>query len=137
MVNYRALTAGDTAVVVEFGENIDRRVNAMVLALDERLSGARVEGILETVPTFRSLMVYYDPLTISQTTLVERIAGHIREMQISERPSRTWRLPVCYDPDMAPDLGDVAARTGLTTRQVIERQSGPVYHIYMLGFLPG
>ena len=137
MVDYRVLPAGDTAIVVEFGESIDRRVNAIVLALDERLGSEHHEGILETVPTFRSLMVYYDPAAISQAALAEHIAGHIRQIQVSDRPSRTWRLPVCYDSEMAPDLSDVAARAGLTTRQVIERHSGLVYHIYMLGFLPG
>jgi inhibitor of KinA len=137
MVHYRTLTAGDTAIVIEFGESIDRGVNAMVLALDERLEGERIEGIVETVPTFRSLMVYFDPLVISQAALTERIAAHISLIQVSERPSRTWRLPVCYDAEMAPDLGAVAAFAGLTTRQVIERHSGLVYHIYMLGFLPG
>jgi inhibitor of KinA len=137
MVDYRMLTAGDTAIVIEFGENIDRRVNALVLALDERLGRTQHEGILETVPTFRSLMVYYDPVAISQSAVSEHIAAHIREMEVSERPGRTWQLPVCYDAEMAPDLNEVAARAGLTTRQVIERHSGPIYHIYMLGFLPG
>ena len=137
MVDYRVLPAGDTAIVVEFGESIDRQVNAIVLALDECLGSERHEGILETVPTFRSLMVYYDPAAISQAALADHIAGHIRQIQVSNRPSRTWRLPVCYDTEMAPDLSDVAARAGLTTRQVIERHSGLVYHIYMLGFLPG
>src|SRR5215217_5253675 len=108
MIDYRTLTAGDTAIVIEFGESIDRGVNAMVLALDERLNDAQLEGIIETVPTFRSLMVYYDPLIISHAALAEHIAGHIGQIQVSERPSRTWRLPVCYDAEMAPDLGGVA-----------------------------
>jgi KipI family sensor histidine kinase inhibitor len=136
-IDYRVLPAGDTAIVIEFGEDIDRRVNAVVLALNERLAGEKHAGILETVPTFRSLMVYYDPVAISQAALAELIARHIGQIQVSERPSRTWRLPVCYDTEMAPDLSDVAARAGLTIRQAIERHSGLVYHIYMLGFLPG
>ena len=137
MGDYRVLTAGDTAIVIEFGEIIDRQVNAMVLALDESLAGERHEGILETVPTFRSLMVYYDPVAISQVALAELIARHIGRIQVSERPSRTWKLPVCYETEMAPDLSDVATRAGLTPSQVVERHSGLVYHIYMLGFLPG
>src|SRR3979411_3118912 len=84
MVDYRVLPAGDTAIVVEFGESIDRQVNAIVLALDECLGSERHEGILETVPTFRSLMVYYDPAAISQAALAEHIAAHIRQMQVSE-----------------------------------------------------
>lgn len=135
MVGYRLLPAGDTAVVVEFGETIDRRLNALVLALDDRLAGE--SWIVETVPTFRSLMVYYDPDAASQAAIAERIGWHVAQLQIVERPGRTWRLPVCYDAELAPDLNEVAARTGLTTRQVAERHSGAVYHVYMLGFLPG
>jgi inhibitor of KinA len=135
MVGYRLLPAGDTAVVVEFGDTIDRHVNALILALDYRLEGEH--WIFETVPTFRSLMVHYNPDAISQAAIAERIAWHAAQIQIVERQSRLWRLPVCYDAELAPDLSEVAARTGLTTRQVIERHSSVVYHVYMLGFLPG
>ncbi len=58
-------------------------------------------------------------------------------LRATEAAGRHWRLPVCYDASLAPDLGDVAARTGLTPAQVIERHSAPTYHVYMLGFLPG
>jgi inhibitor of KinA len=135
MVGYRLLPAGDTAVVVEFGDTIDRHVNALILALDNRLKGEH--WISETVPTFRSLMVHYDPDAISQAAIAERIAWHAAQIQIVERPSRLWRLPVCYDAELAPDLTEVVARTGLTTQQIIERHSSVVYHVYMLGFLPG
>jgi inhibitor of KinA len=135
MVAYRLLPGGDTALVVEFGADIDRRVNAIVLALDDRLKSEH--WIFEAIPTFRSLMVHYDPDAISQAAIADRISWHVAQIQIVERPSRIWRLPVCYDLELAPDLGEVAARTGLTTRQVIELHSGVVYHVYMLGFLPG
>ena len=59
---YEVLTAGDTGLVVEFGDGVDRQLSAFVLALARRLNEARLEGITETVPTFRSLMVYYDPI---------------------------------------------------------------------------
>ena len=58
-------------------------------------------------------------------------------LRTSDRGGREWRLPVCYDPELAPDLGDVAARTGLTPAQVVERHSAVTYHVYMLGFMPG
>ncbi len=135
MTAYRLLNAGDTAVVVEFGEAIDRSLNALVLALDRRLSAER--WIFETVPTFRSLMIYYDPDAISYADIAGRIADHISELEVVEHSSRTWRLPVCYDVEMAPDLNDVAAYTGLRADQIVERHSGPLYHVYMLGFLPG
>jgi KipI family sensor histidine kinase inhibitor len=137
MIDYRILTAGDTAIVVEFGDSIDRGLNAIVLALARRLDEARIAGLNETIPTFRSLTVFYEPAVLSRAALESRIASIIHALRTTQGRGRLWRLPVCYDPDMAPDLNAVAARTGLTPAQVVERHSSVVYHVYMLGFLPG
>ncbi len=137
MSEFRVLTAGDTALVVEFGDGIDRRVSTIVLALARRLDEERLAGIVETVPTFRSLMVHYDPLLLPTATLVGRIGDLIKGLRATEQSGRLWRLPVCYHSELAPDLDDVATRTGLTSAQVIERHAAVVYHVYMLGFLPG
>jgi inhibitor of KinA len=137
MVDYRVLTAGDTAIVVEFGDSIDRGLNAIVLALARRLDESRIPGLNETIPTFRSLTVFYEPVVLSRAALECHIAGIVHELKTTQAGGRSWRLPVCYDSEMAPDLHDVAARTGLTPAQVVERHSGVIYHVYMLGFLPG
>ncbi len=137
MHEYRVLPAGDTALVVEFGERIDRNVSNLVLALAQRLNEARIGGVVECVPTFRSLMVYFEPLLIPHAALAARIGKLTQELRSTEAAGRTWRLPVCYDETLARDLADVAARTDLTPAQVIERHSAVSYHVYMLGFLPG
>jgi inhibitor of KinA len=137
MPAFKVLPAGDTALVVEFGETIDRQLSRRVLALARRMSEARWDGVIETVPTFRSLMVHYDPLVLPAAALTARIDALVQELQLVEPTSRRWRLPACYDPDLAPDLDDVAARSGLTRAQVVERHSAVSYHVYMLGFLPG
>jgi KipI family sensor histidine kinase inhibitor len=137
MPEFKVLPAGDTALVVEFGEDIDRKLSTQVLALARRLNEVRLDGVIETVPTFRSLLVHYDPLILPAASLTARIAELIAGLQITEAAFRLWRLPACYDAGFAPDLGDVAARTGLSVAQVIERHSAVTYHVYMLGFLPG
>ena len=137
MSGYRVLPAGDTALVVEFGDRIDRRLNAMVLALAQCLDEAKIDGIVETVPTFRSLTVHYEPLIVPFTVLSARIARLMHGLRTSENAGRVWRLPACYDASLAPDLDDVAAHTNLKPAQVIERHSAGSYHVYMLGFLPG
>jgi inhibitor of KinA len=137
MLEYRLLPGGDTALVVEFGDSIDRRVSAKVLALARRLDQHRPGGIIETVPTFRSLMVHYDPLVLPMSSLSARIAELMQSIQTREEPGRLWRLPACYDTRIAPDLDDVVSRTGLSEDQVIECHSAATYHVYMLGFLPG
>jgi inhibitor of KinA len=137
MFEYKVLTAGDTALVIEFGDRVDRRLSSFVLALARRLGEIRLDGVVETVPTFRSLMVHYDPLVVPAASLIARIVELMGGLRITELAGREWRLPVCYDPALAPDLDDAAAHTGLTLAQVIERHASVTYHVYMLGFLPG
>jgi inhibitor of KinA len=134
---YKVLPAGDTALAIELGDGVDRRVSAAVLALARRLEQKRLQGVIESVPTLRSLMVCYDPLVLPAASLVAHIDEMMRGLETSEPAGRFWSLPVCYDAKFAPDLDAVAARTGLKPAQVIERHSALTYHVYMLGFLPG
>jgi KipI family sensor histidine kinase inhibitor len=137
VTDYRLLPAGDTAVSVEFGDGVDRGLSDLVLALAQRLTEANIAGVVECVPTFRSLMICYDPLLLPYAALSARIAKLVQGLRATETAGRSWRLPVCYDTSVAPDLADVAARTNLTPARVIERHSAATYHVYMLGFLPG
>jgi KipI family sensor histidine kinase inhibitor len=137
MSGYRMKPAGDTTLIVEFGDRIDRIINDQVLTLARAITAAKLDGVSEVAPTFRSLAVHYDPVRQSIGELsraIETLLAHPKE---STPAGRLWRLPVCYDTSLAPDLGDVAAGTGLSASQVIERHSAVTYHVYMLGFLPG
>lgn len=133
----RFLPCGDTALAVEFGHQIDRAVNEAVLALDARLASMALEGIVETVPTFRSLLIHYDPLTLAPATLQGRVEEALASGGETARAERRWHIPACYEGDLAPDLDDVARETGLSTKEVVERHRAIEFHVYMLGFLPG
>src|SRR5262245_20165320 len=133
----RFLPCGDTALAVEFGDRADRRLSALVLALARRVKAAALAGIVEVVPTFRSLMIHYDPLTVPQSELKARLTPLLSGLDAADSPGRLWRLPVCYHESLAPDLSEVAARTGLSLDQVVERHSAVTYHVYMVGFVPG
>jgi inhibitor of KinA len=137
MLAYKVLPAGDTALVVEFGDCIDRTLSTAVLSLAQSLGAERIAGIVETVPTFRSLMVHYEPLVISMSSLVAKIDEQIKKLTAHEIVGRMWSLPACYDPRFGIDLDDVARRSSLSARQVVELHSARTYHVYMLGFLPG
>ena len=137
MLPYKILPAGDTALVVELGEGIDRRLSARVLALAHRLDALRLDGVVEIVPTFRSLMVHFEPLVLPASALIARIGEAAEGLTVADHSGRLWHLPACYDLSLAPDLADVAARAGLTPAQVIEWHAALTYHVYMLGFLPG
>lgn len=131
--------AGDTAFLVELGEGIDRAVNAAVMQLNQSIAQARIPGITETVPTFRSVLVCYDPLAVSGDEAEALVAALWDPSAAGEAaPGRRWRLPVCYEgDDFAPDMADVASRTGLAEAQVIERHLARAYRVYMLGTFPG
>jgi inhibitor of KinA len=137
MADYKLLLAGDTALIVDFGDNVDLRISAKVLSLAQRLNELQIPGVIETVPTIRSLMIYYEPLSLSTAALQERILALMQDLHTIEKAGRTWRLPVCYDSELAPDLSDVADQADLSERQVIELHCSATYHVYMLGFLPG
>jgi KipI family sensor histidine kinase inhibitor len=133
----RFLPCGDTALAIELGDRVDRRISALVLALAARVQTAALAGIVEIVPTFRSLMIHFDPLTVPQSELRDRLEPLLSNLDAADSPGRLWRLPVCYHDSLAPDLGEVATRTGLSPDQVVERHSAVTYHVYMVGFLPG
>jgi inhibitor of KinA len=133
----RFLAAGDRALVVEFGDRIDRALSAEVLRLHASLRPSGLAGVVETVPTFRSLMVHYDPLVTTRADLEHAIASLLDREPGSRSTATLWRVPVCYDGEFAPDLAEVARLTGLSPGEVVALHSGTRYHVYMLGFLPG
>jgi KipI family sensor histidine kinase inhibitor len=133
----RLLDAGEAALVVEFGTAVDPETNARVLALDAALASLALDGVRETVPTYRSLMIHYDPLLIGRTDL----AAAIRKVEAAPHapiePKSRWTLPCCYEPELAEDLGRIAELTGLTAERVAASHSGASYRVYMYGFAPG
>jgi inhibitor of KinA len=133
----RFLIAGDSAVVVEFGDRVERALSERVLRLSANVRAANIRGVLETVPTYRSLMVLHDPLTIETRRLIAELEALVHASATEAKMARLWHIPACYGEAHAPDLGDVAARTGLTEADIVQRHSSIVFHVYMLGFVPG
>lgn len=138
MDEIKYLTAGDSAIVVEFGNRIDEEINQKVRMLADLLEREKVSGIVDTLPTFRSLMVCFDPALIDRENLLallKRKSGALSGNGNSVK--RVIEIPVCYGARFGADLKDVAAHSGLTYDEVIALHSGRDYRIYMLGFLPG
>lgn len=136
-MSLRFLCAGDTALVVEFGDSVDRGLSNRVLGLAESLQSADIAGVVELVPTFRSLLIHYDPLVTSGATLEGALRGRLAQTVASARQKRLWRIPACYDVALAPDIADVAERAGLSVTEVARLHSDTQFHVYMIGFLPG
>ena len=133
----KLLSHGDTALAVEFGERIDRAVSEQVLALHDHLAQAPPPGVVELVPTFRSLMVHYDPLRTSRAQLSQVLERTLQGLEGARPAARRWSIPVCYDAAYGLDLHEVASRTGLAPADVVACHCAVVYHVYMIGFTPG
>lgn len=136
-MNVRFLVAGDTAVVAEFGDRVDRELSARVLQLAACIKASGITGVSETVPTYRSLMVLHDPLRIDTASLIARLRTLLDAPGTAAVQTKLWRIPACYERTYAPDLEEVAARTRLSEEEVVKLHSDAEFHVYMVGFVPG
>jgi inhibitor of KinA len=130
--------AGDRGILVEYGDVIDPAVNNKVRSMAIVMEDKPPEGVIEIIPTYRSLLIIYDPsithpakLKNTLNTLEARLA------EISIPPPRTVEIPVCYGGELGPDIDTVAATNNLTVEEVIELHCEPEYLIYAVGFSPG
>ena len=131
----RFLPAGDSALVAEFGSEVDETLNQQVHDMARWLERAGISGVTEVLPTFRSLMIFYDPVRISYRTLVRKLGRYRLVAEGAALSEKTvLQVPCCYD---GPDLDGMCALTGLSREEIIAIHSGVDYKIYMMGFLPG
>lgn len=132
----RFLPAGESALVVEFGSSIDPVLNDRVRALDRALATHPIAGIIETVPTYRSLMIHFEPRVLS----TEALTNQIRALDLAPAQMTApqhWLIPACYDEPCAEDLAEVAVALDLTKEDIIALHTGAPYRVYMYGFAPG
>lgn len=138
MPGVKILPAGDCAMSVEFGSEINEKVNGLVLALETALQKAEIKGLTETVPSYRSLLIYYNPCIMGYKEMEQVIKNFTASLDAAgSTPKRIIKIPVCYGGKYGEDLMDVAKHTGLAAEEVVHRHSSKDYLIYMLGFLPG
>jgi inhibitor of KinA len=131
-------SVGDSALTIEFEPRIDPIVNARVIAVATLIDTLRLKGILDVVPTYRSVTVYYNPFVLSDSSLKARLAElAAHRPQPSPTRKRIVEIPVCYDDEFGLDLRSVSAVSGLAPTRLIELHTFCVYRVYMLGFLPG
>jgi inhibitor of KinA len=133
----RFLDAGETALSVEFGDSVDPPINARVLALDAALRENAPQGVTECAPTYRSLMVHYDPLALSRAALIDLLNGLTREDVAAFTPKARWIIPCSYDPALAEDIGAAAQALGLSIDELAALHASAHYRAYMYGFAPG
>ncbi len=134
----RFLSGGDKAIFVEFGDAIAPELNRRVRNLMLTVQDKKISGVIETVPTYRSLLVYFDPRQISAKKLRETLYSLTQPLAESGLPKpKLIEIPTAYGGEYGPDLEFVAAYNGLSVPEVVEIHIGTPYLIYMIGFVPG
>ncbi|HZK10101.1 MAG TPA: 5-oxoprolinase subunit PxpB [Clostridia bacterium] len=136
--NIRFLPAGDSSIVMEFGKIISPQINLQVQNMARAITKAQKTYILETIPTYRSLLINYDPLEVSFKLLVAELSELMLTISKEEaKKIRIVEIPVFYGGDYGPDLDFVAKHNKISPEEVVDIHSSRDYLVYMLGFTPG
>jgi len=132
------LIAGDRGLVVEFGDKIEEQVNSKIRSLTVAIDREGIIGINETIPTYRSLMVIYDPMIIELAKLIGAIKSIITRMHELKLPdAKVIEIPTLYGGEYGPDIEFVANHNKISIDEVIKIHTDREYLIYMIGFTPG
>jgi conserved hypothetical protein TIGR00370 len=144
---------GDSALIVRVRERFDdapEETLDTVLRAFQQLEGAAVPGVIELAPAYTSVAVFFDPIAVAKTTetsdevfdwLATRIraaVARVADLRGAARSrSQTVEIPVCYDPEFAFDIDDVARRANISPSEVIGLHSAAEYRVACIGFVPG
>jgi KipI family sensor histidine kinase inhibitor len=135
----RFLSAGDSALVVEFGNEISEAINREIKFVTDALDRAKLRGVLDLIPTYRSILVNFDPLSVPAAGIMDFVTKTFAAYSESPEASggEVIEIPVLYGGEMGPDLDFICEHTKLDRDEVIRRHSCVEYLVYMLGFTPG
>jgi inhibitor of KinA len=144
---YRIFPLGDSAITLDFGNVIDEAINKKVIALFHSLNNEPLPGMIEAVPAYSSLAVYYDGFRLKKsgvlnTTIYEWVKEQL-EKRLQEPLTQVdslsglVKIPVCYEKEFGLDLEEISAQKNITVEEIIHIHLSKTYRVYMLGFLPG
>lgn len=134
----RFRASGDSGLLVEFGDHIDRAINQRVWSCQASLKRERPSWLIDSTATYCSLFISYDPCQVGLAEIKKHVLNLANEMdQQTSVEASVFEIPVCYGGEMGPDLEFVAQHAGLGVENVIKFHSQPQYYVYMMGFSPG
>ena len=138
MQNIRILTAGDSSLLIEFGNEISPEINRRIAAVVELMREQHIEGVVDVIPAFCSLLVNYDPRVAGYEKMKTRLESLVRvDIKVGQTKRKIFEIPVLYGGEYGPDLASIADHAGISEDEVVLIHSSKDYLIYMLGFLPG
>lgn len=130
--------AGDQAIMVEFADEISLEVNAQVRSLKYALEREPFAGMGELIPTYRTLLIHYDPLIMRSGAVIEQVKSYLSSLSEVALPRAiVTEIPVIYEKEFAADLDEIARLENKTVDEIIKIHSQSDYFVYMLGFAPG
>ena len=131
------LAAGESCVVVEFADEISRAANDAVTALTKHMRSQKRVPLMECLPTYRSLAIYFDPTKTTREAVVKEAKSAPAPAAGGSGAGTEIEIPVCYGGEYGPDIANVAEHAGISEEEVVKRHSAKPCHCYMIGFLPG
>jgi inhibitor of KinA len=144
---YRIFPLGDAAITIDFGNTIDETINKKILAGFHLLQKNPLPGMVEAVPAYSSLTLYYDMAAVRKRIPAEKGIYDWMKEQLEQTDPSSWeaeaatenlvRIPVCYEKEFSPDLEALAGHNNISIEEVIRLHVSGSYRVYMLGFLPG
>lgn len=139
MGDIKFLLAGDCSFVIQFGNEISPEINKKIRKMIEDLKEQNIDGLIEMVPTYCSMLVSYDPCKISYKELKAKVEELLKLASESTESDEVTliEIPTLYNDEYGPDLEYVAKHNNLTKEEVIKIHTGTDYLVYMLGFMPG
>ena len=134
----KLLTAGDSSILLQFGNTIDPAINRKIAATVQLMREQHINGVTDVIPAFCSLLINYDPRVISYEQIKRRMEALVKiDVTAGDTRKRVFEIPVCYGGEYGPDIQNIADHAGLSVEEVIQIHTSRDYLIYMLGFLPG
>jgi KipI family sensor histidine kinase inhibitor len=134
----RLIALGDSALLIQFGDEIDPGVNQRVHELDALLNLDKPAGVVETVPAYATLLVHYDPLLLTYAETSDWVNAELDKVRsAASRKPRRIEIPVRYGGVSGPDLDFVASYHKLSVQEVLRIHTSHIYVVYMMGFTPG
>jgi len=129
--------AGDRALAVSLGEEVSEDISRRVQSLYRAIQREAIPGVLEAIPTYCQICLYYDPLVTDPRQLQERLEALASGPGPATQETALVEVPICFDGECALDLGALAELHGIPREEIIDIFLSREYLVFMLGFLPG
>lgn len=144
-LNYTLRPLGDSALLIDYGNIIDERINRQVMKLFHALQHSAHPAITNLVPAYASLAVFYDMMKVHAAAGEKQsvFTGEVKRIleqaaaSVDEPETTVKEIPVCYSGAFAPDLQIISEAKNISPEEIIRRHTSKIYRVYMIGFLPG